>query len=184
MNVPVFETFGCRLNAYETEAMKGLAEAAGLGDVVVVNSCAVTGEAVRQARQRIRRLRQANPGARVIVTGCAAQTEPETFAAMPEVDLVLGNAEKLRPAAWAQLADGSAGRVAVGDIMAERRTPAPLVDGLGTRSRAYVQVQTGCDHRVAPADDVGHVDLHHGVGVGDGLLDLRHLGRDAPGASG
>ena len=102
VSAPVFETFGCRLNAYETEAMKGLAEAAGVGDVVVVNSCAVTAEAVRQARQRIRRLRQANPEARVVVTGCAAQTEPGTFAAMPEVDLVLGNAEKLRPEAWAQ----------------------------------------------------------------------------------
>ena len=119
-NPAVFETFGCRLNAYETEAMKGLAEAAGVGDVVVVNSCAVTGEAVRQARQRIRRLAQANPGARVVVTGCAAQTEPATFAAMPEVDLVLGNAEKLRPDAWAKLAGRSPERVSVGDIMAER----------------------------------------------------------------
>jgi threonylcarbamoyladenosine tRNA methylthiotransferase MtaB len=146
VKAPVFETFGCRLNAYETEAMKGLAAAAGAGDVVVVNSCAVTGEAVRQARQRIRRLAQANPEARVVVTGCAAQTEPAAFAAMPEVDLVLGNAEKLRPEAWAELAAGAAGRM-VGDIMAERRTPAPLVDGLGTRSRAYVQVQNGCDHR-------------------------------------
>jgi threonylcarbamoyladenosine tRNA methylthiotransferase MtaB len=144
--VSVFETFGCRLNAYETEAMKGLAEAAGMGEAVVVNSCAVTGEAVRQARQRIRRLSLANPGARVVVTGCAAQTEPAAFAAMPEVDVVLGNAEKLRPEAWDRLAQGEAG-VVVGDIMAERRTPAPLVDGLGTRSRAYVQVQNGCDHR-------------------------------------
>jgi threonylcarbamoyladenosine tRNA methylthiotransferase MtaB len=144
--VSVFETFGCRLNAYETEAMKGLAEAAGADDVVVVNSCAVTAEAVRQARQRIRRLSLANPGARVVVTGCAAQTEPAAFAAMPEVDVVLGNAEKLRPEAWDRLAQGEAG-VVVGDIMAERRTPAPLVDGLGTRSRAYVQVQNGCDHR-------------------------------------
>jgi threonylcarbamoyladenosine tRNA methylthiotransferase MtaB len=142
--VSVFETFGCRLNAYETEAMKGLAAAAGVGDVVVVNSCAVTAEAVRQARQRIRRLRQENPEARVVVTGCAAQTEPATFAAMPEVDVVLGNAEKLRPEPWMRLGER---RVAVGDIMAERRTPAPLVGGLGTRSRAYVQVQNGCDHR-------------------------------------
>ncbi|HRO13313.1 MiaB/RimO family radical SAM methylthiotransferase, partial [Amaricoccus sp.] len=128
--------------------MKGLAAAAGAGDLVVVNSCAVTGEAVRQARQRIRRLARANPGARVVVTGCAAQTEPATFAAMPEVDLVLGNAEKLRPDAWTRLAAGAPeGPVAVGDIMAERQAPAPLVDGLGTRSRAYVQVQNGCDHR-------------------------------------
>lgn len=144
---PRFETFGCRLNAYETEAMKGLAEAAGLADAVVVNSCAVTGEAVRQARQQIRRLRRDNPAAKVIVTGCAAQAEPATFAAMPEVDVVLGNAEKLRPEAWARVAGDAADRVEVGDIMAERRPAAPLIDGLGTRARAYVQVQTGCDHR-------------------------------------
>ena len=144
MSAPVFETFGCRLNAYETEAMKGLAESAGIGDAVVVNTCAVTAEAVRQARQRIRRLRRDNPDARIVVTGCAAQTEAATFAAMPEVDHVLGNAEKLRPEAWTALGDT---RVAVGDIMAEARAPAPLIDGLGTRARAYVQVQNGCDHR-------------------------------------
>jgi threonylcarbamoyladenosine tRNA methylthiotransferase MtaB len=126
--------------------MKGLAADAGVSRAVVVNSCAVTAEAVRQARQQIRRLRRDNPGAQVIVTGCAAQTEPETFAAMPEVDAVLGNAEKLRPETWAALAAGRRG-VAVGDIMAERRLAAPLIDGLGTRTRAYVQVQTGCDHR-------------------------------------
>lgn len=146
MTAPVFTTMGCRLNAYETEAMKGLAEAAGVGDVVVVNSCAVTGEAVRQARQQVRRLARQNPGARLVVTGCAAQTDPAAFAAMPEVDHVLGNGEKLRPEAWARLRDGAA-RVDVGDIMAERESPAPLVDGLGARARAYVQVQNGCDHR-------------------------------------
>jgi threonylcarbamoyladenosine tRNA methylthiotransferase MtaB len=139
----VFATFGCRLNAYETEAMKGLARGAG-AEAVVVNTCAVTAEAVRQARQQIRRLRRDHPDARLVVTGCAAQTEPATFAAMPEVDLVLGNGEKLKPEAWARLAGP---RVQVPDIMAERRTPAPLIDGLGTRARAYVQVQTGCDHR-------------------------------------
>lgn len=146
MTAPVFTTMGCRLNAYETEAMKGLAEAAGVGDVVVVNSCAVTGEAVRQARQQIRRLARQNPDARVVVTGCAAQTDPAAFAAMPEVDHVLGNGEKLRPEAWARLREGTA-RVDVGDIMTERESPAPIVDGLGTRARAYVQVQNGCDHR-------------------------------------
>ncbi len=139
--------------------MKGLAASAGVGDTVVVNSCAVTAEAVRQARQQIRRLRRDHPGARVVVTGCAAQTEPATFAAMPEVDLVLGNGEKLKPEAWARLASGQAARARAGeaqddaaridvpDIMAERRPPAPLIDGLGTRARAYVQVQNGCDHR-------------------------------------
>ena len=144
MKAPVFETFGCRLNAYESEAMKGLADSAGVGNAVVVNTCAVTAEAVRQARQRIRRLRRDNPDARIVVTGCAAQTEAATFAAMPEVDHVIGNAEKLRPDAWTAL--GSA-RVSVGDIMAEARAPAPQIDGLGTRARAYVQVQNGCDHR-------------------------------------
>jgi threonylcarbamoyladenosine tRNA methylthiotransferase MtaB len=144
MSAPLFETFGCRLNAYETEAMKGLAENAGVGNAVVVNTCAVTAEAVRQARQRIRRLRRDNPDVRIVVTGCAAQTEAATFATMPEVDHVLGNAEKLRPEAWTALGDT---RVAVGDIMAEASAPAPLIDGLGTRARAYVQVQNGCDHR-------------------------------------
>jgi threonylcarbamoyladenosine tRNA methylthiotransferase MtaB len=140
-------TFGCRLNAYESEAMKGLAHGAGLGDAVVVNTCAVTAEAVRQARQQIRRLRREDPSARIVVTGCAAQVEPATFAAMPEVDAVLGNAEKLRPETWARLAGNAAPRIAVGDVMAETRAPAPLIDGLGTRARAYVQVQNGCDHR-------------------------------------
>ncbi len=147
MTAPVVETFGCRLNAYESEAMKGLAADAGLTNMVIVNTCAVTAEAVRQARQRIRRLRRDRPGARIVVTGCAAQTEPAAFAAMPEADVVLGNAEKLRPDTWAALARDDAPRVAVGDVMAETRVPSPLIDGLGTRARAYVQVQNGCDHR-------------------------------------
>ena len=148
MSVPRLETFGCRLNAYESEAMKGLAEAAGLGETVIVNTCAgVTAEATRQARQRIRRLRRDHPEARIVVTGCAAQTEPGRFAEMTEVDAVLGNAEKLRAETWTRLADPDAPRVSVGDVMAETRAPAPLIDGLGTRARAYVQVQNGCDHR-------------------------------------
>jgi threonylcarbamoyladenosine tRNA methylthiotransferase MtaB len=147
---PLFETFGCRLNAYETEAMRQLAAENGLGDAVVVNTCAVTAEAVRQARQRIRRLRAENPNKRLIVTGCAAQTEPETFAAMPEVDLVLGNLEKMRPETWADLSSGLIGEteaVRVDDIMSARETAGHLIDGFGTRARAYVQVQNGCDHR-------------------------------------
>ncbi|WP_299131281.1 tRNA (N(6)-L-threonylcarbamoyladenosine(37)-C(2))-methylthiotransferase MtaB [uncultured Amaricoccus sp.] len=145
---PVFATLGCRLNAYETEAMRDLARGAGIEEgLVVVNTCAVTAEAVRQARQRIRKLRRDNPEARIVVTGCAAQTEPGRFAGMEEVDQVLGNGEKLRPEVWDRLAAGQAARVEVGDIMAERRTAAPIVDGLGTRARAYVQVQNGCDHR-------------------------------------
>ena len=147
MSGPRLATFGCRLNAYESEAMKGLASEAGLRDAGIVNTCAVTAEAVRQARQQIRRLRRENPDARIVVTGCAAQTEPAGFAAMAEVDQVLGNADKLRAEAWAAVAAGDAPRVAVSDVMAERRAPSPLIDGLGTRARAYVQVQNGCDHR-------------------------------------
>ena len=140
MTAPVFETFGCRLNAYETEAMKELAEEAGLDAAVIVNTCAVTGEAVRQARQRIRRLRRDNPEARIIVTGCAAQTEPQTFADMPEVDLVLGNLEKMRPASWDALADPAAQTepIRVDDIMSATETAGHLIDGFGARSRAYV----------------------------------------------
>ena len=147
---PVFATLGCRLNAWETEAMRTLAAKAGVSDAVVVNTCAVTSEAVRKAKQEIRRLARENPGARVVVTGCAAQVEPETFAAMPEVSLVLGNAEKMAPEAWQRLAPdfvGETQRVVVDDIMSVRETASHLIDGFGTRARAYVQVQNGCDHR-------------------------------------
>lgn len=150
MNAPVFSTMGCRLNAYETEAMKELADAAGLSDAVVVNTCAVTAEAVRKARQDIRKLRRAHPNARLIVTGCAAQTEPETFAQMPEVDAVIGNTEKMLGATWQSLAAdfiGETEAVQVDDIMSVTETAGHLIDGFGTRSRAYVQVQNGCDHR-------------------------------------
>ncbi len=143
MKPPVFETFGCRLNAYETEAMRDLS--AGLENAVVVNTCAVTAEAVRQARQRIRKLRRENPEARLIVTGCAAQIEPERFNDMPEVDLVLGNLEKMQAETWAGIA-GQSG-IVVQDIMAATETAGHLIDGFGTRARAYVQVQNGCDHR-------------------------------------
>ena len=153
---PVFESFGCRLNAYETEAMRRLAAEAGYEGAVVVNTCAVTAEAVRQARQRIRKLRAEHPEARLIVTGCAAQTEPETFAAMPEVDLVIGNLEKMRASAWEGLAGEAAGpsfgvesaeKIRVDDIMSARETASHLLDGFGGRARAYVQIQNGCDHR-------------------------------------
>ncbi|WP_416914996.1 MAG: tRNA (N(6)-L-threonylcarbamoyladenosine(37)-C(2))-methylthiotransferase MtaB [Roseicyclus sp.] len=147
---PVFHTLGCRLNAYETEAMREMTEAAGLGQTVVVNTCAVTAEAVRKARQDIRRLRRQHPEATLIVTGCAAQTEPETFARMPEVDRVIGNTEKMQPETWAAMAVdliGETERVQVDDIMSVTETAGHLIDGFGTRSRAYVQVQNGCDHR-------------------------------------
>lgn len=148
MTAPRFTTLGCRLNAYETEAMKEMSGAAGLENAVIVNTCAVTAEAVRKARQEIRRLRRENPDARVIVTGCAAQTEPETFAKMEEVDAVIGNAEKMRPDTWAALAgDFGTEPVLVDDIMSVTETAEHLIDGFGTRSRAYVQVQNGCDHR-------------------------------------
>jgi len=149
---PRFTTLGCRLNAYETEAMKAMVDAAGLENALVVNTCAVTAEAVRKARQEIRRLRRENPTARIVVTGCAAQTEPERFAGMAEVDLVLGNAEKMRPETWARLAAGpdfigETEKVRVDDIMAVTETAGHLIDGFGTRSRAFVHIQNGCDHR-------------------------------------
>ena len=150
MTAPVFATLGCRLNAYETEAMKNLAAAAGLDNAVIVNTCAVTAEAVRKARQEIRRLRREHPDATLIVTGCAAQTEPETFASMPEVSRVIGNTEKMQAATWAAMTApdmiGDTLRVQVDDIMAVRETAGHLIDGFG-RHRAYVQVQNGCDHR-------------------------------------
>ena len=147
MSAPVFSTLGCRLNAYETEAMRRLAEQAGVTDAVVVNTCAVTEEAVRKARREVRRLKREHPGARVIVTGCAAQTQPEVFAGMAEVDLVLGNAEKMRPESWAGAFAPDTERVQVDDIMSVTETAGHLIDGFGTRSRAYVQIQNGCDHR-------------------------------------
>ena len=150
MNAPVFATLGCRLNAYETEAMKELAEAAGVSGAVVVNTCAVTAEAVRKAKQEIRRLARENPGAPVIVTGCAAQTEPETFAAMPEVTRVIGNHGKMLAETWTGLKApdliGETEKIQVNDIMSVKETAGHLIDGFG-RVRAYVQVQNGCDHR-------------------------------------
>jgi threonylcarbamoyladenosine tRNA methylthiotransferase MtaB len=149
MSAPIFSTLGCRLNAYETEAMKELAEAAGLDNAVIVNTCAVTSEAVRKAKQEIRKLRRQNPEAALIVTGCAAQVEPETFAAMPEVTRVIGNSEKMRPETWASMTPDLIGKtepIMVDDIMSVTETAGHLIDGFG-RHRAYVQVQNGCDHR-------------------------------------
>ncbi len=149
-------TFGCRLNAYESEVIRRHAQAAGLVDTVVVNTCAVTAEAVRQSRQSIRKLKRERPHACIVVTGCAAQIEPRAFADMPEVALVLGNDEKIRAEVWrehrAALARASSRlaaerKIAVTDIMAVRQTAAHLVDGFEGRTRAFVQVQNGCDHR-------------------------------------
>ncbi len=138
-------TFGCRLNAYESEIIRKQAAADGLSDAIVFNTCAVTGEAVRQARQAIRKARRERPGAKLIVTGCAAQIDPAAFAAMDEVDLVLGNAEK--SAAGSYIPAPELGRVRVNDIMSVRETAGHLIDGLKDRARAYVEVQNGCDHR-------------------------------------
>ncbi len=147
---PKFTTLGCRLNAYETEAMKDLAAKAGVDNAVVINTCAVTQEAVRKARQEIRRLRRENPDAKLIVTGCAAQIDPDSFATMDEVDTVIGNTEKMSPETWNGLGPnfiGDTESVQVNDIMSVTETAGHLIDGFGTRSRAYVQVQNGCDHR-------------------------------------
>jgi len=149
-------TFGCRLNTCESEVIRWQADAAGLSDAVVVNTCAVTAEAVRQARQAIRKLSRERPDARIVVTGCAAQTEPATFAGMREVDRVLGNDEKLKSVAWHDtrraLAANDFGvaaeeKIVVNDIMAARETAPHLIDGFEGRTRAIVQVQNGCDHR-------------------------------------
>ncbi len=139
-------TFGCRLNAYESEAIRARAEDAGLENAIIFNTCAVTGEAVRQSRQAIRKARRGNPGAKIIVTGCAAQTEAATYAAMPEVDLVLGNKEKLETESYADFL-GAAERVRVNDIMSVKETAAQFVDSFEGRARAFLQVQNGCDHR-------------------------------------
>jgi len=142
MSEPEILTFGCRLNAFESEVMRRRAAEAGLHDTVIVNTCAVTAEAERQARQAIRRARRANPGRQIIVTGCAAQLEPERFASMPEVDRVIGNREKLDADSYR----GEA-RLAVGVILAARKSAPHLIDGLDGRARAIVQIQQGCDHR-------------------------------------
>ena len=152
MTSPKFMTQGCRLNAYETEAMKELADAAGLKNIVVVNTCAVTAEAVRKSKQEIRKLRRDNPNSQMIVTGCAAQIEPKTFSEMSEVDLVIGNTEKMDSNTWNEISNkpdfvGKTEKVMVDDIMSVKNTAGHLIDGFGTRSRAYVQVQNGCDHR-------------------------------------
>ena len=141
-------TLGCRLNSYESEVMRGHAEAAGLDGAIIVNTCAVTSEAVRSARQTIRRAAKDNPGAPVIVTGCAAQIDAGMFAEMPEVTRVIGNHEKMQAETWAPVdLLGGTEKVRVNDIMSVKETAAHLIDGMEGRARAYVQVQNGCDHR-------------------------------------
>ena len=142
-------TFGCRLNTYESEVMKTEAEKAGLEDALIINTCAVTAEAVRQARQSIRKARRDNPERKIIVTGCAAQTESRSFGDMPEVDLVIGNADKMKAESYRPMAFGVPlnDKVQVNDIMAVREQAGHLIEGMDGRARAFVQVQNGCDHR-------------------------------------
>jgi threonylcarbamoyladenosine tRNA methylthiotransferase MtaB len=143
---PKVITFGCRLNAYESDVMRGHAEAASDPDLVVVNTCAVTAEAERQARQAIRKIKRDNPAARIVVTGCAAQIAPEAWASMPEVTRVLGNIEKMDPASFL-FSPQANDKIDVADIMTVRATAAHLVGGFAERARAFVEVQQGCDHR-------------------------------------
>ncbi|HVY34944.1 MAG TPA: tRNA (N(6)-L-threonylcarbamoyladenosine(37)-C(2))-methylthiotransferase MtaB [Caulobacteraceae bacterium] len=190
-------TFGCRLNAHESQAIAERARLDGLTDAVVFNTCAVTAEAVRQARQAIRKARRERPGARLIVTGCAAQIDPAAFAAMAEVDQVLGNGEKSAPGAYA---GAISARVRVGDIFERRDMADPTLGGLTERARAYVEVQNGCDHRCtfciipygrgnsrsAPAGDVvGQVQRLAAQGYQEVVLtgvDLTSWGQDLPGS--
>ncbi len=145
MSVDVL-TFGCRLNVYESEVIRRAAAGANLADTVVVNTCAVTSQAVKQARQSIRKIKRERPDTRIVVTGCAAQTEAATFAEMPEVDRVFGNEEKLDPAMWKRVGDAGA-KVIVGDIMTAANTALHPLDAIAHHTRAFLQVQNGCDHR-------------------------------------
>ncbi|MBC6408073.1 MAG: tRNA (N(6)-L-threonylcarbamoyladenosine(37)-C(2))-methylthiotransferase MtaB [Rhodobacteraceae bacterium] len=183
---PSFTTFGCRLNAAESEVMQRLARQAGLQGVAVVNSCAVTAEAMRKARGEIRRLHRANPRRAVVVTGCAAQISPQAFAAMPEVSGVLGNTEKMQLRSWQALKDRlGAGtppkraQLMVADIMAAASgaplPPAPLIGRPSTRSRACVQVQNGCDHRCTFCIIPYGRGNSRSVAAGDVVRQVRHL---------
>ncbi|MCC0024304.1 MAG: tRNA (N(6)-L-threonylcarbamoyladenosine(37)-C(2))-methylthiotransferase MtaB [Hyphomicrobiaceae bacterium] len=194
-------TFGCRLNAYESEVIRTLAGEALGEDVLIVNSCAVTGEAVRQARQAIRKAKRDNPDLRIVVTGCAAQTEAETFGAMDEVALVIGNHEKLKPETYRtmRLDLPATEKVKVNDIMAVTETAGHLIDGLDGRARAFVQVQNGCDHRctfciipfgrgpsrsVPMGEVVEQIKLLAGNGYAEVVLtgvDITSYGPDLPG---
>ena len=146
MTQPEIRTFGCRLNSYESEIIRKNTKAAGIDNAIIINTCAVTAEAERQARQAIRRARKSNPGAKIVVTGCAAQINPKQFSAMDEVDVVLGNEEKLKSETWQNLGkEGS--KILVNDIMSITETAGHFINGFEERARAFVQVQQGCDHR-------------------------------------
>lgn len=175
MSEPTVITLGCRLNAYESELMRQHAAGAGLGDAVIVNTCAVTGEAVRQSQQAIRKVRRQRPEARLIVTGCAAQVEPELFAGMAEVDHVIGNGEKVKRETFQGLSLADSERVQVNDIMSVRETASHLIAGFGTRARAYVQVQNGCDHRCTFCIIPYGRGPSRSVPAGEVVAQVRHL---------
>ena len=146
-NTPHVQTFGCRLNIWESEVLRDQAGAAGLSDAIIFNTCAVTAEAEKQARQAIRKARRDHPDAKIIVTGCAAQIAPETWTRMPEVTQVIGNHDKLKPESWEKLATSNAPLLLVSDIMEVRETASHLVDSFHEHTRAFLQIQQGCDHR-------------------------------------
>ncbi|MEL6373817.1 MAG: tRNA (N(6)-L-threonylcarbamoyladenosine(37)-C(2))-methylthiotransferase MtaB [Pseudomonadota bacterium] len=174
-NTPHVVTLGCRLNTYESEVMRAHARSAGLQDCIIVNTCAVTREAVRQGAQTIRRLRRERPGAKLIVTGCAAQIEPERFAAIDGVDHVIGNGEKLQASTFEALAGQDTAKMLVNDIMAVKETAGHLVDGFGGRARAYVQVQNGCDHRCTFCIIPFGRGPSRSVPAGEVVAQVRHL---------
>jgi threonylcarbamoyladenosine tRNA methylthiotransferase MtaB len=145
-NAPRVETFGCRLNIWESEVVRDQAATAGLNDAIIFNTCAVTAEAERQARQAIRRARRDDPDARIIVTGCAAQIAPEAWDAMPEVDHVVGNHDKLAAPVWQSLAVGGEA-IIVSDVMQVRETATHMLDAFSAHTRGFLQIQQGCDHR-------------------------------------
>lgn len=197
--VPQIVTFGCRLNSYESEVMSEHARNAGLDDAVIINSCAVTNEAVRQARQTVRRLKRENPDAKIIVTGCAAQIDPAMFDQMDEVDFVIGNDEKMKAETFQGLSLETSEPCQVNDIMSVTETAGHLISAFGGRARAYVQVQNGCDHRCTfciipfgrgnsrsvPMGEVVHQVSHL---VNEGYkeivitgVDITAYGRDLPG---
>lgn len=198
-DAPQIVTFGCRLNSYESEVMSEHARNAGLDDAIIINSCAVTNEAVRQARQTVRRLKRENPDAKIIVTGCAAQIDPQMFDKMDEVDFVIGNDEKMKAETFQGLATETSEPCQVNDIMSVTETAGHLISAFGGRARAYVQVQNGCDHRCTfciipfgrgnsrsvPAGEVVHQVSHL---VDEGYkeivitgVDITAYGRDLPG---
>ena len=146
---PELVTFGCRLNTYESEVMRTHAKNAGMEDAIIFNTCAVTKEAERQARQAIRKARRENPSAKIVVTGCSAQIDPQTYAQMDEVDQIIGNDLKLKAETWGFGGVTDTERVLVNDIMSVKETASHLIEGIEGQARAFIQVQNGCDHRLS-----------------------------------